>query len=111
MANNYEEQLKHQWDKYRKENRDKTYPTILIAGVSGAGKSSLINKIFGDSYASTSDVRPDTQGFKIYYGKKLNRKINLVDSAGYETNQADVYYNGLSNVIKSGLDGNPIHLV
>lgn len=111
MAYNYEEDLKNRWDKYRNENRDKHYPNVLIAGVSGAGKSSLINKIFGDGNASTSDVRPDTQGFHIYYGKNFNRKINLIDSAGYETNQVATYYSGLSNVLHDGLEEQPIHLI
>ena len=111
MADTYEQNLQNEWEKYRNENKDKIYPTILIAGCTGTGKSSLINLIFGDGSAMTSDVKPETQGFHIYYGKNYNRKINLIDSAGYETNQANTYYTELANVIRHGLEDSPIHVI
>lgn len=111
MGNTYEENLKNEWEKYRREENDRIFPTVLIAGASGVGKSSLINKIFGGNYATVSDVKPETQGFHIYYGKQYNRKVNLIDSAGYETNQADTYYSALSRIICDGLDNQPVHVV
>lgn len=111
MEITYEEKLKQEWENYKRNKKNEVFPTILIAGASGVGKSSLINKIFGDRYAAISDVRPETQGFHIYHGKKHNCKVNLIDSAGYETNQADTYYSAMARVLREGLDGKQIHVV
>lgn len=106
-----EEKFQNEWSIYRKEQRGFFFPNILISGVSGAGKSSLINTIFGGNFAQISSVRPETQGFHVYRGKDYNRKVNLIDSAGYETNQSNIYYDDLSLAIRDGVDGQPVHVI
>lgn len=106
-----EEKIQNEWASYKQKRKATFFPNILIAGVSGAGKSSLINTIFGEDNAKVSSVRPETQGFHIYYGKDYGRSINLIDSAGYENNQAETYYGDLSKAIREGVDGQPIHII
>lgn len=107
---NLEERFKREWESYKQENKRTFLPNILIAGASGAGKSSLINTIFGKAEAKVSSVKPETQGFHVYYGKDYGRTVNLIDSAGYETNQAETYYDDLSKAIREGVDGHPTHI-
>lgn len=106
-----DEKFQDEWESYKQERKETFFPNILIAGVSGAGKSSLINTIFGEGNAKVSSVRPETQGFHVYYGKDYGRTVNLIDSAGYETNQAETYYDDLSKAIREGVDGQPTHII
>lgn len=99
-----EKKFNEEWEKFKKENKNKVYPNILILGISGAGKSSLINTVFGQEIAAVSNVKPQTSGFKLYKGKDYNLTVNLIDSAGYEMNQGDTYYSGIKDVINNGID-------
>ena len=111
MDNTFEEKLANEWKNFQKEQKELFFPNILIAGGTGTGKSSLINVVFGKSAATISDVKPETQGFHLYAGKNYARKVNLIDSAGYETDQAENYYDDLAKVIRDGVDGTPIHII
>ena len=55
---------------------------IIIAGVTGAGKSTLINAVFGDEIAKTGVGRPVTPDIKAY-GKSEDR-IHIWDTMGLE---------------------------
>ena len=47
MMNKFErEQWNAAWEKYQSEKKNELYPNIMLLGISGAGKSSLINAIF-----------------------------------------------------------------
>lgn len=76
-----EEIIKNAEKEFISEN---SYANIMVLGETGAGKSSLINLIFGDDLAKVSHSAPQTQEFDIYLGKKHNQYINIIDSKGYE---------------------------
>lgn len=57
-------------------------PNVLVAGVTGAGKSSLINAIFGASVALVGDGTPVTQHFSKL--EPPDKPINVYDSRGLE---------------------------
>ncbi|MDR1580936.1 MAG: 50S ribosome-binding GTPase [Synergistaceae bacterium] len=59
-----------------------TKPNILITGATGAGKSSLVNRLFGTRTAAVGEGRPVTEGIRPYFSENLN--VNLYDSEGYE---------------------------
>lgn len=79
----YEKIFMDELEKYfnQPENR---FPNILLLGKSGAGKSSLVNKVFGMDIAKVSDFKPETKEFKKYEGNKYNKSVNIIDSEGYE---------------------------
>ena len=107
-----ERKIQEEWEKYQKENQNSTYPNILLLGISGAGKSSLINTIFGRKIANVSDVRPETANFEVYKGEDYNLNVNLIDSAGYELSQADTYYSNIQNILNNGTcDLKNIHII
>lgn len=81
----YIEEYKNEISKLR-ENK----PNLMIVGVSGAGKSSLINKIFGRGTAPVGTGKPVTSEIKKYTSSQS--LINIFDTMGYEIkdkNQAD----------------------
>ena len=109
--NDYEKRFNEEWNKYQSENENK-YPNIMLLGTSGAGKSSLINTIFGKEIAPVSDVRPETKGYdKIYMGKDYGSSVNLIDTAGYEMDQGEIYYSEVRKTILEEIDGSPIHII
>ncbi len=55
---------------------------IIIAGVTGAGKSTLINAVFGKDFAETGKGRPITQEIREY--RSLEVPIRIWDSIGFE---------------------------
>lgn len=107
----FKERFETEWEKYC-ENKENTYPNIMLLGTSGAGKSSLINTIFGRNLASVSDVKPETRGFDtIYCGKDYGNTVNLIDTAGYELDQGKSYYSEVKKVISEGIAEGPIHII
>lgn len=71
-------------DEFNKYNNENEFPNILIIGKTGSGKSTLINTIFGECTAKSSDIERGTNNLETFYGKKYNKTINLIDSRGYE---------------------------
>lgn len=59
---------------------------VLIIGKTGVGKSTLINKIFGDAVAKTGSGSPVSQSIKEY---KIDDKFSIFDTKGIEV--ADYY--------------------
>ncbi len=81
MSNSYEEKYKKEWENFSKK---KINPNIMLLGVTGCGKSSLINLVFGKDIAPVNDISRGTKGFNKYSGKKYGISVNLIDSRGYE---------------------------
>ena len=108
----FQEGLDKAWQEYLKAERAKKYPNIMLLGISGAGKSSLVNCVFGTNEAETSNVAPETKGYCNFFdGHKYGRKINLIDTAGYELNQSDSYFASITEAINAKYDGEPIHIL
>ena len=45
--NAFELKIEESWNQYRLEKANQLYPNIMLLGVTGAGKSSLINRCRG----------------------------------------------------------------
>lgn len=110
--NNFESKINEAWEEYRIKKANELYPNIMLLGVSGAGKSSLMNRIFGVNVAKVSNIKPETQGYDhIYMGKDYGMSVNIIDTAGYELDQAKTYYDNIRNSILNGVKGNAVHIV
>ncbi|WP_050738882.1 YcjF family protein [Acetobacterium bakii] len=57
-------------------------PNILICGATGAGKSSVVNYVFGEDLAKTGDGIPVTRGITKY--QRDDSGVVLYDTEGYE---------------------------
>lgn len=57
-------------------------PSVLVTGRTGAGKSTLVNKLIGEELALTGAGEPITLEFDYYTSDDL--KIDLYDSPGWE---------------------------
>lgn len=109
--NAFELKIEESWNQYRLEKANQLYPNIMLLGVTGAGKSSLINRIFGVDIAAVSNTNPETSGYDTFYcGKDYGLSVNIIDTAGYEMDQADFYYNEIRNSIVNGVKGEAIHI-
>lgn len=60
-------------------------PSILLAGATGVGKSSLINHLFGAAAAPVGSGRPMTEHISCYEPK--NYDVVLYDTLGYEVGE------------------------
>lgn len=67
---------------YEKLIKKTPRPNILLAGETGAGKSSLINLVFGKSVAKVGTGHPVTQNINKYDNPRVS--VCLYDSRGYE---------------------------
>lgn len=56
--------------------------TLLIAGKTGVGKSTLLNAVFGENLAETGQGRPITQAARLY--EKEGFPLRLIDTRGIE---------------------------
>jgi uncharacterized protein (DUF697 family)/predicted GTPase len=80
-------------EKVEEAMRERGHATVLIAGRSGVGKSTLINAVFQGRLAETGHGRPVTQEIREY--TKPGMPISLIDSRGLE---ADRYKETLSQL-------------
>jgi uncharacterized protein (DUF697 family)/GTP-binding protein EngB required for normal cell division len=62
--------------------RERGHATVLIAGRSGVGKSTLINAVFQGRLAETGHGRPVTQEIREY--EKPGMPLSLIDTRGLE---------------------------
>ena len=108
-GNDLSERLQKLWEEYVAAEREKKYPNIMLLGISGAGKSSLVNTIFGIEVAKVSDTAPETEGYSNFYdGHDYNRKINLIDTAGYEMDQSGSYLENIQKATEQEYGGIPV---
>lgn len=80
-------------EKVEQAMRERGHATVLIAGRSGVGKSTLINAVFQGRLAETGHGRPVTQEIREY--TKPGMPISLIDSRGLE---ADRYRETISQL-------------
>lgn len=74
-----ENDILEEFEKYKKDVKK---PNILLAGATGVGKSTLINKIFGENVADAGKGKPVTMNIQKYENDNLG--VILYDSPGYE---------------------------
>ena len=74
-----EEELKKQQEAILK-------PNIAVVGGTGVGKSSLINRFFGENFAEVGSGQPITKGMIRY--EKENIPVVIYDTEGYEISSA-----------------------
>jgi predicted GTPase len=79
MVTNYYEALQ---DELAELIRSVPRPNILVLGMTGAGKSSLVNLAFGETMAVTGTGKPVTKGIDYYDSPELG--LGIFDSKGYE---------------------------
>ena len=77
---NFSEKFNEEFKKARKSIKK---PNILVLGGTGAGKSSLINLVFGKELATVGAGKPVTSGIHSYE----NELIRIYDSEGYESGE------------------------
>ncbi|MBR5033237.1 MAG: 50S ribosome-binding GTPase [Treponema sp.] len=103
------EKLEQEYEKIRNNVKK---PNVLIAGTTGAGKSSVINMIFGDDVAVVGTGKPVTQKIDVYENDKTD--VRIFDSKGYEIGaEADKeFYESVIGLAKqTNNPENAIHLI
>ena len=76
---------------------------LAIFGKTGAGKSTLVNAIFGAQVAETGFGKPVTKGMNYY--RHSGGQLGLYDSEGFETGTSgDVILEGLHRLVKERAD-------
>ncbi len=92
---------------------DQRQPCLMIIGRRGAGKSSLLNAIFGEKIASVGSVTAETRSAKWYTWKSSRGTLNLLDTRGlgdrslpesknYQNATKDIY-TAIDNVVPDAL--------
>lgn len=90
------DQFKNDWIEL--QNKIKK-PRVLIAGITGSGKSSIINSIFGVCVANVGVGLPITQYFQKF--EPANRPIIIYDSKGLECGMHDDFINSTKEFIET----------
>lgn len=77
---------------------------LAVFGATGAGKSTLVNAIFGKDVADTGVGQPVTKG--IEYHRRDDGFLGIFDSEGFETGSAgDQILDGLQSVVQARRSG------
>uniref|UniRef100_A0A6B2L5G6 G domain-containing protein n=1 Tax=Arcella intermedia TaxID=1963864 RepID=A0A6B2L5G6_9EUKA len=74
-------------------------PNVLITGITGAGKSSLVNSIFGNNIAETGTGVPLTQHFTKYESEDM--RVVIYDSKGLEHGEYDNFIQNTNQFFNS----------
>ena len=87
-------------------------PNIFIIGGTGVGKSTLINTVFGEDVAKTSNHKPETRGVN----KFIHKDVVLFDTEGLELdkkneNKFDTEILGEIRRRQTGIIEEKIHLI
>lgn len=69
-------------DEFTKAQRELGMANLLIAGMTGVGKSTLVNEVFEGDLASTGQGRPVTQATQLY--EKEGYPLRIFDTRGLE---------------------------
>ena len=96
-------------DAFRKATQDiSSKLNVLIVGKTGAGKSTLINAVFGDKVAETGSGNPITQdinnGDTFLYKPseiKVNSNFSIYDTKGLEMKDFDATYADIANFLEN----------
>lgn len=100
---NIEELLKMGKDAYDKIKNEKIEPeptqplNVWIAGKTGAGKSTLINAVFGSKVAPTGSGKPLTQNIEQY---QVTNNFSLFDTKGLEMAAFDETVSQIRDLLK-----------
>ena len=70
---------------------------VLIVGKTGAGKSTLINAVFGDKVAKTGSGKPVTQEITEI---KVNKNFSIYDTKGLEMKDFEATYADIANFLE-----------
>lgn len=85
-AHHLVEHFKHSWSSVTKSLKR---PNVLLAGITGVGKSSVVNSIFGCSMAAEGTGKPITQNFQKF--ERDDKAVVVYDSKGLETGNIDEF--------------------
>ncbi len=99
-------------DEFKKLRATINRPNILLAGCTGAGKTSLINNIFKKDMAKVGVGKPITQKIERFCDE--NSKVVIFDSKGYEigSEQEKCFMDDVIDLCeKIGTDSDKIHVV
>ncbi len=97
---------------FEKLNSTLKKPNILLAGMTGVGKSSLINMVFGEGCAVVGTGKPVTKKMDLY--ESPDTSVRIFDSKGYEFGEkADKeFYDEVVNPAKNPADKDKaVHIV
>jgi GTP-binding protein EngB required for normal cell division len=104
------ELLSHFYEMYDELIKKQKKVNVLITGITGAGKSSLINSIFDKDLAQTGVGKPITQHFQKYSSDTST--INIYDSKGLEHGNHVSFIKSTKIFLDKHMVGkNPIHVV
>lgn len=97
-ASNLLDKFRLQFDKTAIQFQMK--PNVLVAGCTGAGKSTLINRVFGRSVAQTGTGVPITQHFDRY--ELEGETVVIYDSKGLEVGEHEEFIRTTGEFLEDG---------